>query len=109
MDARRPLDRKSSKRRLLIGSGLSFGSCQIAMSSALRPSAYSGLVLFEPIIYPNLNPNAEPVAIKNPMADSARRRKNGFNSLQDVYKNFKSKEFFKSWEDDAVWAYIKVL
>ncbi|TPX30434.1 hypothetical protein SmJEL517_g06003 [Synchytrium microbalum] len=104
-DAKKPLDRKSGKRRVLIGCGLSFGGAQIAGSAALRTSAYSALVLIEPIIYPMVTEEpSQPV--RNPLAESAGRRKNGFSSLQEVYANFTSKGFFKVWQDDALWAYI---
>lgn len=86
------------------GIGHSMGGASLILAEQARPGTFSGLWVYEPIIFPS-ELVAEPV--ENPLATGARRRRAAFDSAAAALQNFASKPPFNILNPDALWAYVK--
>ena len=85
-----------------IGVGHSAGAAVLLLAELERPGTFSGLVLVEPIVF------APPYGrfSDNPMATTARRRRERFDSREAAFANWVSKPSFAGWEERAMRAYV---
>lgn len=81
--------------------GHSMGGATILMNEMLRPGSISDAWLFEPIIIPDM-PDHPP----STMSENARRRKNDFDSRDEVYARYSSRPPFSGVDPESLHAYI---
>jgi len=81
--------------------GHSMGGATIMMAELMRPNTFSDAWLFEPIAIPDM-----PEMPANPMAENARRRRERFDSREDVFNRYSSRPPFRDIDHDALHAYI---
>ncbi len=81
--------------------GHSMGGATILMTELLRPGTISDAWLFEPIVIPDM-PDRPP----NTMSDHARRRRDHFESRDEVFSRYSSRPPFSGVDEEALHAYI---
>ncbi len=84
--------------------GHSMGGAAIAMAELTRPGTFSVAWMFEPILFPASPPGAPKRA--NPLAESARRRREVFESREQAYERYLSRPPFSRVEPEALRAYV---
>jgi pimeloyl-ACP methyl ester carboxylesterase len=82
--------------------GHSKGGAALLLAEQRRPGTFRTLYLYEPIALPT---TTEPL-LANPLADSARRRRSVFDSLDAAYENFAAKPPLDALSPDALRAYV---
>ena len=85
-----------------IGIGHSSGGASIAIAAINNPRAFAHLVLVEPIIFPPPYQRLDSI----PIAEIALRRKASFPDRDAALSNFRGKEPFAMWTEDALDAYV---
>jgi len=76
-----------------IGVGHSMGGHAVTFGSALRPSAFSGLVLFDPVIRAR-----EEYCGPWRKTQFVAKRRNQWRSAQEMFKRFENRSPFDSWD-----------
>jgi pimeloyl-ACP methyl ester carboxylesterase len=84
--------------------GHSGGGAGLLLAEQARPGTFRALYLFEPIVFPPEGPF--PGANGNPLAESARRRREVFDSRQEAFDNYASKPPFERLAPEALRAYV---
>lgn len=89
----------------IIAAGHSMGGATLVMAALREPRLFSGIVAFEPIIFPQsgFRPDDMP---PNPLAALTRRRRATFASLDEARTNFASKPPMSAFRGDALDAYV---
>lgn len=88
-----------------VGVGHSMGGASLVLAEQSRPGTFAGLWAFEPIIFPpDLLAAGGDGA--NPLAEGARRRRDGFPSAAAALDNFAAKPPMSSLSPDALAAYV---
>lgn len=85
-----------------IGVGHSMGGHSIALAAALVPSAFSQLVLIDPVILPEVaytSPGSEP--------HFARKRRNRWDSWQAMFERFRERPPFDAWDEQVLHDYCE--
>ena len=85
--------------------GHSMGGCSIILAELLRPGTIIDGWLFEPIVIPS-DPELYPLEGGNALADSARRRREIFESRDAVFDRYSTRPPFQDVDPDALRAYI---
>ncbi len=85
----------------VIGVGHSSGGAALAMAEILEPGTFSGLLLFEPIVFP-----APYGPYEEGLYSSTLQRRDEFESPTAAFEHFGSRGSFKSWDERALRAYI---
>ena len=88
-----------------IGFGHSSGGAALLLAEQARPGTFSGLFLFEPVVYPGdiaLPPSLD----DNPMASAARRRREAFSSRAEALTNFSTKAPLDVLDPEVLAAYV---
>jgi pimeloyl-ACP methyl ester carboxylesterase len=85
--------------------GHSAGGAALLLAEQARPGTFRALYCFEPIVFPTaasfpLTPSA------NPLSESARRRREVFDSREDAFDNYMSKPPFDRLDREALRAYV---
>jgi pimeloyl-ACP methyl ester carboxylesterase len=88
--------------------GHSMGAAVSLLAAAARPDRVAGLVLIDPAMLPfDIAAQVRAgVAIPNPMADQAAKRRGQFPSRADARSAYLGRGVFKSWADADVDAYL---
>lgn len=87
-----------------VGVGHSMGGAALILAEQARPGTFSGLWLFEPIIFP---PAFREIEHENPLVVGALRRRSTFEDAHVALKNFASKPPFDVLDPAALAAYIR--
>jgi pimeloyl-ACP methyl ester carboxylesterase len=88
-----------------LGVGHSGGGAGLLLAEQARPGTFRALYCFEPIVFPPTGPFPGSIG-SNPLADSARRRRELFDSRQDAFDNYASKPPFDRLAPDVLLAYV---
>jgi pimeloyl-ACP methyl ester carboxylesterase len=86
------------------GVGHSMGGASLLLAEQARPGTFSGLWLFEPIVFPPAL--RQGAGSGNPLAEGARRRRDRFDSVRAAYDNFAGKPPFDALDPEALAAYV---
>lgn len=90
----------------MLAVGWSLGGGAIVGAAARRPDLFRAAFVFEPILFP-LDPANPPVPDgKNPIADTARRRRATFASVDHAYERYASRPPFDAVDLAALRAYV---
>ncbi len=89
----------------LVGFGHSMGGSGLLMAAARRPELFRLLVLFEPILHPEVRDGPE--TVDNPWVSGARRRRPVFDSFETAAANYASKPPLDGFDPDALDAYVR--
>jgi pimeloyl-ACP methyl ester carboxylesterase len=84
--------------------GHSAGATAIALCAATHPGTISRAVLIDPILFPG-SPDGR--LVENPLAYRARKRRMVWESRTSMFHSYRAREPFKTWREDALWAYIE--
>jgi len=89
----------------VFAAGHSMGGATLVMAALKQPELFSGIVAFEPIIFPQsgFRPDDMP---PNPLVAATRKRRATFPSLADARANFASKPPMSAFRPDALDAYV---
>ncbi len=89
----------------LVGVGHSMGGAALLMAAAAHPDRFARLVLFEPIAFPasieEIDMDAHPIVV------GARRRRRGFDSLDEAVANFSDKPPLSSMTAEVLRLYVE--
>jgi pimeloyl-ACP methyl ester carboxylesterase len=85
--------------------GHSGGGAGLLLAEQARPGTFRALYLFEPIVFPPNGPLPSGDS-GNPLAQSARRRREVFDSRQEAFDNYASKPPFDRLAAEALHAYV---
>jgi len=89
--------------------GHSVGSVVSIAGALYRPDLVKGLILTEPLIYPEnmmqLFDQSNPAT--NPMVIGARKRRAGFSSQQEMIQKYLGRGAFKTWEQSWIEDYVE--
>jgi pimeloyl-ACP methyl ester carboxylesterase len=88
--------------RGVLGVGHSVGGHAVTLAAALNPSAFSSLLLLDPVIFPE-NAYTGPRAEASLMA----KRRNYWASPQEMFERFKSRPPFVSWDTQVLRDYCE--
>jgi pimeloyl-ACP methyl ester carboxylesterase len=83
--------------------GHSMGGAALVMAEQRRPGTFAGLWLFEPIVFPRAEGTA---GARNPVADTAKRRRPWFPDRDAAYANFATKPPLDTLTPEALRAYV---
>jgi pimeloyl-ACP methyl ester carboxylesterase len=86
------------------GLGHSKGAAALLLAEERRPGTFRALYCYEPIVFP-ADPPPGPMGT-NPLAESARRRRETFGSFDEAYDNFASKPPLDELHPEALRAYV---
>lgn len=89
----------------LVGVGHSMGGAALLLAEAMRPGAFSGLWVYEPITPPPAG--LGPVDGPNPLAEGALRRRSSFPSRPQALDNFAAKRPMAVLRSDVLHAYVR--
>jgi len=88
----------------VLGVGHSLGATTIAGAAAARPELFTAVALLDPIVYPR---ELRRVTIEdNPMAAAARRRREVWESYEQVFQSYRGRGAFAQWRDDVLRLYV---
>lgn len=92
--------------------GHSMGATVALLAAAARPSAVSGLVLFEPVVLTRWQmmlarlPGRAKAMSQNPLAQGAARRRAVFDTVEAAFQAYKGRGAFKTWSDIMLADYV---
>jgi pimeloyl-ACP methyl ester carboxylesterase len=85
--------------------GHSGGGAGLLLAEQARPGTFRALYCFEPIVFPPTGPFPDATG-GNPLAHSARRRREIFGSREEAFDNYASKPPFDRLAHEALHAYV---
>lgn len=88
----------------MAGVGHSKGAAALVLAESGRPGTFERLWLYEPIIFPSDPPLGPTDA--NPLVETARRRREVFDSRDEAYENFATKPPLDALCEEALRAYV---
>jgi len=88
----------------LVAAGHSKGGAALVLSEAARPGTYARLWLYEPVVLPVDDPM--PPMPDNPLAKSARRRRNEWHSIEEALAVYSSKPPLDAMTPESLRAYV---
>ena len=93
----------------MIAAGHSKGGASLLLAEQRRPGTFTGLYLYEPIVFPPIAAalqRGEDGESTNPLAAGARRRRPTFDSYDAAYDNFATKPPFDALDPTVLRAYV---
>jgi len=90
-------------KKLRIGIGHSMGGATLAMIEIARPHYFDLLVMIEPV-FPRPPREKRP---NNPLALAVIKRRSNFPDKETILDNYRSKEAYKDWSENALQAYVE--
>lgn len=94
----------------VVGVGHSQGATALLLAALQEPQRFSGLILYEPVVFPKLWQNLSKVFFRfseSPLALSSRRRRLEFDTLNDAFLNFGAKPPMNSFHVDVLRDYVR--
>ncbi|MBZ5623096.1 MAG: alpha/beta hydrolase [Acidobacteriia bacterium] len=85
-----------------IGIGHSMGGHSVVSATALRPETFASLFLIDPTIFPPEYYGQAPLD-----ASFIRRRRNAWNSPEEMFERFRSRPPFASWQPEVLRDYCE--
>ncbi len=101
-----PQSEQTKQGERLIGFGHSMGGALLLMAAHRAPRLFGLLVLFEPIVYPPVDPAAEPPP-PGPLPAGARRRRRTFPSIEEAVAHYGSRPPLDAFDPEALDAYVR--
>lgn len=89
----------------VVAIGHSMGGASLLMAALREPHLFRALFVFEPIVFPPVDPSRQ--GPPNPLAGGARKRRADFSSFEEALENFSSKPPMKSFDPVAREAYVR--
>ncbi len=86
--------------------GHSMGATVLTIANAFRQMGEK-MVLIEPIFLPRDFYKMQITVDQHPLASKSIKRRNQWNTRDEVLQDFKSKSFFQSWNDEMLELYIQ--
>jgi pimeloyl-ACP methyl ester carboxylesterase len=99
--------------RELVALGHSFGGIATVLAALKEPEHFKAIVLLDPTILSRefcewmRQAIASGQSSQSPLAQGASRRRNQFESVEDVYQRFKGKSVFADWDDEVLRLYAE--
>jgi pimeloyl-ACP methyl ester carboxylesterase len=96
----------------VVGVGHSIGAVATLLAAARRPDLFSRVIFLDPVLMPRryiiLTRLLKIVGRKNrfPLAQRARRRRNGWTDRAEALEYFREKSLFRNWEEPYLKAYV---
>lgn len=87
--------------------GHSMGAAVATLAHAVHGLAAAKLVLIEPIFLPPELYRVPMTVAQHPLAAKAVKRRNHWRDRQEAQRDFKSKPFFQSWDEEVLALYIE--
>src|SRR5690606_42061663 len=90
--------------------GHSFGGVLTSLIVSAHPVLFERAVLLDPVLFPPkliLLRGLLGWAIRNPMADGARKRRSHWQDLEEAFARLKGRGILLGWEDEAMWSHIE--
>ena len=87
----------------IIGLGHSMGGGCIAYAAMLHPSVFTALVCLDPVLHKSFGKGPQ----HNPIAIASAKRLDIWKSQEDAEKYFRSRKFYKTWDERAIQAMLK--
>ncbi len=89
--------------------GHSKGGAALLVAELARPGTFDRLVCFEPIVFPAPGPDTPTPSAggPNPMAETARKRRDRFPSFEDAIDNYAAKPPMAALHPDALDDYVR--
>ncbi|MEZ4280299.1 MAG: alpha/beta hydrolase [Myxococcota bacterium] len=98
--------------RIALGVGHSMGGALVAANAVLRPERFERLLLCDPVLLPPA-PSAsadagrsEAKRLGNPLAESARKRRDRFPSAAEAYAHCRSRALYADFTPEALALYV---
>jgi pimeloyl-ACP methyl ester carboxylesterase len=99
--------RHTGHDRIALGIGHSMGGALVACNAVERPGRIARLLLCDPVLLPPAGrPPQGAGRTSNPMADSARKRRDRFPSAAEAYAHYRSRALFASLTPEALALYV---
>lgn len=89
----------------VVGIGHSMGGASLLMAALREPSLFRALFVFEPIVFPPVDPQRQ--GPPNPLAGGARKRRDRFPSFEAALENFSAKPPMNTFDPVAREAYVR--
>lgn len=101
-----------SRQRLggVVGVGHSQGATALLLAALQEPQRFSGLILYEPVVFPKLWQNLSKAFFRfseSPLALASRRRRLEFDTLNDAFLNFAAKRPMNAFHIDVLRDYVR--
>ena len=90
--------------------GHSFGGVLTSLIVSAHPVLFERAVLLDPVLFPPkliLLRGLLGWAIRNPMADGARKRRSHWQDREEAFARLNGRGIFRGWEEEAMWAHIE--
>ena len=90
--------------------GHSFGGVLTCLILAAHPALFERAVLMDPVLFPPRQILLRRLfgwAIRNPIAESARRRRTHWQDREEAFARLKGRGIFQGWQDDALRAHVE--
>lgn len=93
--------------------GHSIGGIATVLAALKQPEYFRAIILLDPTILSReicewmRQAIASGQAAHSPLAEGAKRRRNQFESVEDVYQRFKGKSVFADWDDEVLRLYAE--
>jgi pimeloyl-ACP methyl ester carboxylesterase len=97
----------------IVAIGHSFGGIASLLAALKAPEQFRAIVVLDPTILSRQicewmrQAIAEGKSAHSPLAEGARRRRNQFESIEDIYQRFKGKSVFADWDDEVLRLYAE--
>ena len=91
----------------IVGIGHSMGGASLLMAAHEQPALFRALFVFEPIVFPPVDPKAEANRPPNPLAGGARKRRSTFPSFEAALENYTAKPPMNTFDAHAREAYVR--
>jgi pimeloyl-ACP methyl ester carboxylesterase len=98
---------RTGRERIAVGVGHSMGGALVAANAVRRPERFERLLLCDPVLLPPVPaPAGDGPPPSNPMAASARKRRDRFPSAAEAYAHCRSRPLYAAFTPEALALYV---